>query len=222
MRPANPRAKPSLPARVTLRQDQKRRTRELLLAQAYTLFEEAGFERATMRELAARSGVALGTIFKHFPDKHALLGAAFRQAIASRVDEAFATLPAGDLSARLLHLTRRLYRFYADRPSLSRVLVKELPVLEGPEGEAVRAQAISFLHRVGALFGEAVASGDLRADTDLVAAVAAYWSFYLLGLLSGLAERRFDVEGQLEFVARMLHQHLRSISAHAPRKKERT
>jgi AcrR family transcriptional regulator len=221
MVPNSNRRKPKSTPRVTLRETQKRSTRKLLLSRAHALFEHVGFERATMRDLAQRSGVALGTIFKHFPDKHALLGAAFREAIATQMDEAFATLPKGDLSTRLLHVTRCLYRFYAARPALARVLVKELPMLQGAEGEAVSAQALGFLQRVGVLFGEAIGDGELRRDTDLVTAVAAWWSFYFMGLLSGIAGPGFDVEVQVGLVERMLRQHLQGVEAQVPSARRR-
>lgn len=207
--------------RPTLRHTQKEQTRKVLLAQAYALFEELGFERATMRDLAQRSGVALGTIFKHFPDKHALLGAAFREVIAKQTDRAFATLPAGDLRPRLLHITRRFYRFYAARTTLARVLIKEIPLLAGPEGSAVTAQSMEFLQRIGGLYVEAINKGELQSDTDLIAAVAAYWSFYIMGLMAGLIEPRFDVDKQIDLVDRMLRQHLRGLAPAAVPKKGR-
>lgn len=206
-------ADPAIPARETLRDRHKRETRATLLEQAYALFDELGFERATMRALAQRSGVALGTIFKHFPDKHALLGAAFREVIGRHIEEAFASLPVAGLTDRLLHLTRYFYRFYAARPSLARVLVKEIPLLPGPESAAVGAQATEFLRRVGALYVEAMQRGELRPDVDLVAAVGAFWSFYLMSLTAGLMGPHFDVDAQVDLVQRLLRQHLRGIGA---------
>ena len=58
------------------REYQKRETRRLLLDTAYDLFLEKGYEKTTIKKLAERAGVAQGTIFKHFPDKTALIVAA--------------------------------------------------------------------------------------------------------------------------------------------------
>ncbi len=47
----------------TRREKNREETRRVILDTAYALFEEKGYEKMTMRELAARAGVGLGTIF---------------------------------------------------------------------------------------------------------------------------------------------------------------
>ena len=61
-------------------QQTKERTRAALLAAGAELFGERGFERATTRELAARAGIAVGTLFNYFPSKEALALELVRQA----------------------------------------------------------------------------------------------------------------------------------------------
>jgi len=54
-------------------QDEAFRQREqLLLDTALALFSECGWERVTVSQLAARAGVAKGTVYKHFPSKDAI------------------------------------------------------------------------------------------------------------------------------------------------------
>jgi AcrR family transcriptional regulator len=49
--------------------------RRQILDAAAAVFAEQGFSRATMRDVAARAGIATGTIYNHFDDKDALLRA---------------------------------------------------------------------------------------------------------------------------------------------------
>jgi AcrR family transcriptional regulator len=48
------------------------RTRQTVLQAAYELFLEKGYAAASMREIADRSGLALGGIYNHFPNKEAI------------------------------------------------------------------------------------------------------------------------------------------------------
>lgn len=48
-------------------------TRRRLLEAAESLFVRAGYDGASMSDVAERAGVAVGTLYHHFPDKRALL-----------------------------------------------------------------------------------------------------------------------------------------------------
>lgn len=52
-------------------------THQALLDAALEVFVRRGFARATTREIAAAAGVAEGTIYRHFADKHALFREVF-------------------------------------------------------------------------------------------------------------------------------------------------
>jgi AcrR family transcriptional regulator len=60
----------------TMRAD-ARRNRERILAAAREVFSEHGAE-AQMDEIARRAGVGVGTLYRHFPTKDALVGALVR------------------------------------------------------------------------------------------------------------------------------------------------
>lgn len=47
-------------------------TRQAILDAAYTLFLEQGFHGTSMRQIATRAGLALGSIYNHFPGKEAI------------------------------------------------------------------------------------------------------------------------------------------------------
>ncbi len=48
------------------------RTRQAVIEAAYDLFLEQGYAGTSMRQIAERSGLALGGIYNHFPGKEAI------------------------------------------------------------------------------------------------------------------------------------------------------
>src|SRR5918998_1769602 len=58
-----------------------RTNRARILATAVALFAERGID-AEMRDIAERAGLAVGTVYNHFPSKDALLVAVLQRAIA--------------------------------------------------------------------------------------------------------------------------------------------
>ena len=61
-----------------------RRTREALLAAAAEVFVERGVQ-APIRDIAARAGVGVGTVYRHFPDRAELVIAVYRHQIEACV-----------------------------------------------------------------------------------------------------------------------------------------
>ena len=104
-------------------------TRRHLLDTALALFREQGFDATTMRDVAARSGLSLGSAYYYFKSKEAIVGAYYdyvQQEHLTRAREAFAAAP--DLRGRIraaLHtkidimqadqrLLRALFRYGGD------------------------------------------------------------------------------------------------------------
>ncbi|MCP4933225.1 MAG: helix-turn-helix transcriptional regulator, partial [bacterium] len=76
------------------RAQQKEETRKLIIETACTLFSERGFDKTTIRAIAQKAGIAVGTLFVHFPDKPALLAATLYEDIEQVLQTAMATVPA--------------------------------------------------------------------------------------------------------------------------------
>ncbi|MEN5112807.1 helix-turn-helix domain-containing protein [Brevundimonas diminuta] len=65
------------PKRLNRRQAAKARTRQRVFDSAETLFNDVGFERATIRAIAKGAGMSTGAVFANFEDKTALYVAVF-------------------------------------------------------------------------------------------------------------------------------------------------
>ena len=195
---------PNSQPKMQRRQLQKEDTRRVILTAAYALFAEQGYARTTMRALAQRAGVGLGTIFKHFPDKPSLLVAAFQEDLGRVVQEAFRTLPKRGLKRQLLHLTKKLFDFYAANPRFSRNLIKEGLFLEGEYGKILDGQLMAFLQDVSELIKRAVEKGELPSKTNPVEGAMAFGSLYFSGLVMGLKQPVFETRAQVELVGALL------------------
>ena len=78
----------ALGGKLNLRQTQKEATRRRVLDAARDLFETVGYEETTVREIATRAGVAVGSVFTCFASKAEVLS----QVMLDRLDDLYAEL----------------------------------------------------------------------------------------------------------------------------------
>jgi AcrR family transcriptional regulator len=98
---------------------------QALLGAAGEVFAEKGYEAATMTEIAARAGSAIGSLYQFFPTKAALAQALVAQqldVLAQRLDALAAAAPRLELEALARRLTGTLVAFRADHPSFARLI----------------------------------------------------------------------------------------------------
>lgn len=77
---------PSVPAPRAMRAD-ARRNYDKLLAEASAAFAARGTD-ASLEEVARRAGVGIGTLYRHFPTRYALMSAVFQGAVDELLDRA--------------------------------------------------------------------------------------------------------------------------------------
>lgn len=181
------------------------------MAAAYSLFGLRGYDKTTMRELAARADVGLGTIFKHFPDKPSLLLGTFSEDIEAVVQNSFDTLPAVNIKLQLTQIAIELYEFFGLNPAFSRTLTKEVLFLEGSYGDMLTGRVAAFRLKIEKLFVEAIARGELDHRMNIRDGAQAFLSFFVLGLFRGLRESTFDIKKQTSLFVVLLERHLDGI-----------
>ncbi len=106
-----------------MRAPQRQRGRErvaALLAAADACFVEKGYDGATMTEIAARAGAAIGSLYQFFPTKEALALALLddhAEALYARMDELAAQPADGDAARLAAQLSSLLVEFRRSRPA---------------------------------------------------------------------------------------------------------
>ena len=80
-----------MPYRPTKRTEARRAAaRELIVSAALELVARGGYREAQVAAVAARAGVATGTVYRHFPSKADLLTEVFRRASQREADAVLA------------------------------------------------------------------------------------------------------------------------------------
>lgn len=135
-----------------------RRNRERLLAAARDAFVEHGAD-APLDDVARRAGVGIATLYRHFPDRRALLREVALDLLARSADEASAALAeeadAFAALARYLHRALDL-RIAAVMPQVvDRVRMDD---------EALHAARRASVERIERIIASAHADGSLRPD----------------------------------------------------------
>ena len=152
----------------TRRQRQKAETRASILEAARALFEERGFDGTTIRAVAAKAEVGLGTIFAHFPDKGELLIAALLEDLAQTDQKILETLPAdAPIKEQIMHLAEAGFGYWCRRPALSATLLREMWFVQGEWAEKRREETARFIDFVVELLEGSRRRGEIRDDVDL-------------------------------------------------------
>ena len=142
-------------------------TRERVLSAARDLFDEVGYDGATIRLVAQRAGVSVGSVFTTFSSKADILSQVMQERVDGLVAEIGAIPPVGGAFDRVKAIMAVHYRFEMRRPKLflAHIIAAFTPDLEAgvvPYGATTRT--ISAAHR--ALL-EGIEHGEIAPDTDV-------------------------------------------------------
>jgi AcrR family transcriptional regulator len=150
-----------------------RRNRDKLLAAAVAAFAESGTD-VSLEAIAKRAGVGIGTLYRHFPTRDALVEAAYRKELdrlTGSAEELLATLPP---DAALAEWMDRFVAYAAAKRGMKSAL--NAIVASGSDLflNARRQQ----LEAIGRLLDAGVAAGTIRSDVDaddVLRAMGAVW-----------------------------------------------
>jgi AcrR family transcriptional regulator len=153
----------SEPARAPrpMRADAQRNYTKLLDA-ASAAFLEHGADDVSLEEIARRAGVGIGTLYRHFPTRQALLEAVYRdqvELLEARAEELLKTESPGDALADWL---RALMKFSSTKHTLTSALLAGL----GKDSALLSSCSKVIRGAADALLARAQEAGVVRPDAD--------------------------------------------------------
>lgn len=147
-----------------------RRNIESVLEAAKAVFATSGVD-APVREIAAKAGVGVGTLYRHFPQRADLVAAVFRHEVDACADAAPVLAAEHDPDEALGLWLQRYAGFIATKRGLAAALHSGDPTFDALPAYFEQR----FLPALGSLLDAAAAAGAIRADVDardLLSAVA--------------------------------------------------
>lgn len=137
------------------------RNRELLLAAAVAAFSRNGPE-VTLESIAKAAGVGIGTLYRHFPSREALVDAAYRSELARLCDSAPELLAAMPPDQALRTWMEAFLEYMTTKRGMSDAL--RMVIASG--GDPFAESRARLLAAVTALLEAGAAGGVLRGDLD--------------------------------------------------------
>jgi len=138
-----------------------RRNYEKLVAAARDVFTEAGGS-APLEDVAERAGVGIGTLYRHFPTRQALLEAVYVGEVET------IARAAGDLSGEApWDALEQWLRQYAGFAATKRALTEAL-LEAAPDSDVLLSCRAAFVNAGTPLVERAQQAGAVRSDTDFL------------------------------------------------------
>ena len=197
-----------------LRDRLKEATRSAILDAAETVFARDGVQGARMEDVAGSAGVAVGTLYNYFEDRHALLEALLEARRAELLACIDAALEPADLpfESTLQAMLTVIFDYYRQHLGLFALHMEAELVLRARGSYAASAMQAVF-ERMVRLVEAGVAGGALRAkDADLYPPV-------LMGMLRGVFMRHIrgigappDPDSAVRLARIFLHGAAREVS----------
>lgn len=153
-----------------------RRNHGRLLAEARSTFAAHGTD-ASLEDVARRAGVGIGTLYRHFPNRHALMSAVFEEAVGELLARSRELLDAPQPCTALVQWLREIVTHASEYRGLARALMSaareegsHLARCSGPMREAGAALLLRA-QESGAVRPD-VSIGDLLQLTNAIALAA--------------------------------------------------
>jgi AcrR family transcriptional regulator len=139
-----------------------RRNYDLLLAAAAAAFAERGADDVSLEEIARRAGVGIGTLYRHFPNRQALLEAVYKDQVDGLEVLAGKLLAAESPGDALREWVSAFVSFGRAKRSLSTALVATI----GKDSELMSACSLVLRGCTAAVLERAQEAGVARADVQ--------------------------------------------------------
>ena len=138
-----------------------RRNRERLLEAAVRAFASDGAD-VTLEAIAKTAGVGIGTLYRHFPTRDALVEATYRQELAHLCDAVpglLRSLPADEA-------TRAWMDRFIDYMTTKRYMAGALQAVIASGGDPYAESRARLIAAITTLLAAGISAGTLRADVE--------------------------------------------------------
>ena len=137
------------------------RNRQLLIDAAKSAFSELGLD-VSLEEIARRAGVGIGTLYRHFPTREAVVEAVYRHEVehlAAAVPQLLEKWPAAEALHKWMHL-------FVDYIVTKRLIAPSLAAAAA-RSSTLRTSSLELItNAISTLVKRAAAGGDVRKDID--------------------------------------------------------
>jgi AcrR family transcriptional regulator len=193
------------PPGLGLRERHKLEKRQRIRAAVRDLFSKHGYETATLRQIALRAHVGLGTLFNYAQDKRDLVFLIFNEELAAVTEEAVEAAQAQEgLLEQLLGLCRPHYKFFGRNPALSRILLKDMTFYsEGKQAAEFLRIRRRLLFAIEEVVRGAQRNGEVRSVEDARRIANSVFFVFAGALRWWIAERKPDPKKGLAEVRRL-------------------
>ncbi len=137
------------------------RNRERLMATAKAAFAEIGAD-VSLDEIARRAGLGIGTLYRHFPTRDAIVEAVYRREV-EQLAGAARRLLASRSAGEALHEWMRLF---VDYVATKKVMASALGAIVGGAAELYAFSGAQITGAMSLLVDRACAAGDIRPGVD--------------------------------------------------------
>ncbi|HMI20497.1 MAG TPA: TetR family transcriptional regulator [Sphingomonas sp.] len=137
------------------------RNRELLLETAKSAFAAKG-STASLDEIARAAGVGIGTLYRHFPTRHALLESVYQnetRQLAEAANRLANTLPP-------VEALREWMRLFVDYIAAKQVMAEAFNAIIGDISDLQAASGLQVKEAISTLVDVAIADGAIRLDLE--------------------------------------------------------
>lgn len=146
-------------------------------AAARELFEEQGYDSTTIREIARRADVGVGTVFLYARDKTELLFLIFKDELHQVFDAARGRIkPNAPVIDQLMAYFTPILEALAPNGALARIMVREAFRLSGEAARDMNLLRAKINGHLKQIIATAQKNGDLRKDLSDDALVDALWA----------------------------------------------
>ncbi|MFO1013117.1 MAG: TetR/AcrR family transcriptional regulator [Caulobacteraceae bacterium] len=179
-----------------VREDQKQATRRRVLDSARDLFDEVGFEDTTIRTIAERAGVSVGSVFTTFASKQDILSQVMLDRLEPLYEELERTAPLlrGSAADRLRSFFAIHYAFETRRVKLFLAHIAASYNWKPATGTTPYGRNVRLKGMLANTLRDAIAQGECRPDVDIDMVIDSLMAAYAWNYRRVLTDGADDVQ----------------------------